>query len=249
VPKIPGIPSVAALMNGKVVSNHDNDSYYAENPTSATFSVVVDNNKEFSSTRWTEISGLSFTVEVVEHAEGGENGFTHKFPGRFNYPNITLTRGVTANDGFHNWIKSIEAKGPSNKERWAARFSVTINLLSASGATILRSWTLHDAFPVSWTGPSFTAATDNFLTEKLVLAHSGFSVETRSRPKPKPGKSKFDGLKESGKRKLNMLIEQKKNQAKHAAKVKAKSTAKEAAKETASAVGGESAKKAVDKSI
>jgi phage tail-like protein len=245
---VPGLPSVADLMNGKVANNHDNDSYYAENPTSATFSVVVDNNKEFSSTRWTEISGLSFTVEVLEHAEGGENGFTHKFPGRFNYPNITLTRGITANDGFHNWIKSIEAKGPSNKERWAAKFSVTINLLSASGTNILRSWTLHDAFPVSWTGPSFTAASDNFLTEQLVLAHSGFSVETKKRPKPKPAKTKFDGLKDSGKRQFNMLIERQKNQAKHAAKTRAKDTAKEVAKEVASAAGGESAAEAVDKS-
>ena len=243
---IPGIPSVASLTTGRVVNNHDNDSYYAENPTSATFSVVVDGNKEFTSTLWTEISGLSFTVEVFEHAEGGENGFTHKFPGRFNYPNITLTRGVTANDGFHNWIKSIEARGPSNKERWAAKFSVTINLLSASGANILRSWTLHDAFPVSWTGPSFTASSDNFLTEQLVLAHSGFSVETKKRPTPR--KSKFDGLKESGKRKFNMLIEQQKNQAKRAAKVKKREAITNAEQKVVSAAGGNSAEKAEDKS-
>ena len=72
-------------------------------------------------------------------------------------------------------------------------------------------------------------------------------VETKKRPKPKPAKTKFDGLKESGKRQFNMLIERQKNQAKHAAKTRAKDTAKEVAKEVASAVGGESAAEAVDK--
>ena len=73
--KMPERDAISGLFHRKVINGADNDSYYAENPTSASFSVVVDGKSEFDSTRWTEVSGLSFTVSVVEHQEGGENGF------------------------------------------------------------------------------------------------------------------------------------------------------------------------------
>ena len=214
--KMPERGDVSGLFNRKVINGADNDSYYAENPTSATFSVVVDGKSEFDSTRWTEVSGLSFTVSVVEHQEGGENGFVHKFPGPLSFPNITLTRGVTPNDGFHEWIKSMEPTGNDPKQRVVPRFNVSINLLSARGTDILRTWTLSDAFPVSWTGPSFTASSDNYLTEQLVLAHHGFTVETKDRPKPQAKKSLADIKKEAAQRQAAMLSERLKNQAKHA---------------------------------
>jgi len=231
--KMPERGDASGLFNRKVINGKDNDSYYAENPTSATFSVVVDGKTEFDSTRWTEVSGLSFTVSVVEHQEGGENGFVHKFPGPLSFPNITLTRGVTPNDGFHEWIKSIEPTGNAPKQRVVPRFNVSINLLSARGTDILRTWTLRDAFPVSWTGPSFTASSDSYLTEQLVLAHHGFTVETKERPKPQAKKSLADIKKEAAQRQSAMLTERLKNKAKHAVMKGAGTVAKAALQQTA----------------
>jgi len=240
--KMPERGDASGLFNRKVVNGKDNDSYYAENPTSATFSVVVDGKTEFDSTRWTEVSGLSFTVSVVEHQEGGENGFVHKFPGPLSFPNITLTRGVTPNDGFHEWIKSIEPTGNAPKQRVVPRFNVSINLLSARGTDILRTWTLRDAFPISWTGPSFTASSDNYLTEQLVLAHHGFTVETKERPKPQAKKNLANAYKKAAQRQAAMLIERQKNQARHAVR----EGVKEEAAAAASALGGDEVKKAFD---
>jgi len=239
--KIPERDAISGLFNRKVVNGADNDSYYAENPTSATFSVVVDGRKDFESTRWTEVSGLSFTVSVVEHQEGGENGFVHKFPGPLSFPNITLTRGVTPNDGFHEWIKSIEPTGNKPEQRVVQRFNVSINLLSPRN-DVLRTWTLRDAFPVSWTGPSFTASSDNYLTEQLVLAHHGFTVDNKQRPKPQAKKNLVNAYKKTAQRQAAMLIERQKNQARHAVK----KGAEEKAAQAASALGGDEVQKVID---
>ncbi len=42
-----------------------------------------------------DCSGLEMSVDVLEYREGGNNDFVHHLPGRVQYPNLVLSRGVT----------------------------------------------------------------------------------------------------------------------------------------------------------
>jgi len=154
------------------------DSFYAANPTSATFVVEVDGRPLG---QFREASGLSVTVEVEEVVEGGQNFHTHKLPGRFTFTNVTLRRGLTEDNGLIAWIDEVTAGGFEKKGKKLKRNTVAIILMSADGKR-LRTWTLQEAFPVSWKGPDFSLANDDFLVEEVEIAHHGFTVANGKAP-------------------------------------------------------------------
>lgn len=167
------------------------DSYYSEGPTSATFLVEVD-GRQLGQFR--EVSGLSVSVEVEEVVEGGQNFFTHKLPGRFTFPNVTLRRGLTEDNGLIAWIDECTAGGFEKKGKKLKRTTVAIVLLSSNGKR-LRTWTLQEAFPVSWKGPDFSIQSDDFLVEEIEIAHHGFTIAAGAgskskKPSGKSGKPK-----------------------------------------------------------
>ena len=149
------------------------DYFDADSPTSATFDVVVDGK---TLGRFMEASGLEVEVEMFEVVEGGQNFHVHKFPGRFKFPNLTLKRGHTKDQGLIAWIDECSAGAFESNGKKLKRTTVALKLTSAKGKT-LRSWTFYEAFPVRWKGPDFTADSDNFLVEELEIAHHGLSVK------------------------------------------------------------------------
>ena len=58
----------------------------------------------------TEISGLKLEQDVVEYKENGPDGKyqVRRLPGRPKAPDITLTRGLTADTSFEKWIKDAQ---------------------------------------------------------------------------------------------------------------------------------------------
>ena len=143
--------------------------------SNATFSVDID---KVPIGRFTEVSGLEVSLETEEFKEGGVNGHTHHLPTRLVWPNITLKRGITFENLLLVWFEeSVGPKFASTGKAGSSR-EVAINLISSTGKT-LRTWTLHDAYPVKWTGPSFAADSNDFATEQLEIAHSGFTSQTK----------------------------------------------------------------------
>ena len=55
----------------------------------------------------TEVSGLKMEQDVVEFKQNGPDGKyqIRRLPGRPKAPEITLTRGLTADQSFEKWIK------------------------------------------------------------------------------------------------------------------------------------------------
>ncbi len=162
------------------------DAYRDFSPTSATFMVEVDGRPlgQFS-----EASGLSVTVEVEEVVEGGQNFHTHKLPGRFTFDNVRLKRGITQDNGFLVWIDASSAGAFEKNGNKLKRTTVAITLVSADGQR-LRTWTLQEAFPVSWSGPDFSISNDDFPIEELEIAHHGFTVtDHKAKPAKKAKKS------------------------------------------------------------
>ena len=108
-------------------------------------------------------SGLELSFEVFEYAEGGNNEFAHKLPGRLQFPNLVLSRGLTDSDVLLTWFAQTKTR--------AQLGDITLTVRSADQT---RTFAFHDAFPVRWTGPSFDANGPATLgTETLEIAHSG----------------------------------------------------------------------------
>ena len=86
-------------------------------------------------------TGLESTTEVVEYREGGESGTIRKIPGTLRYGNITLKRGITADNSLALWRGLLE-DGHFDQ----ARRSGTIVLVDKANREIAR-WNLVNAWP------------------------------------------------------------------------------------------------------
>jgi phage tail-like protein len=112
-----------------------------------------------------ECSGLQLSFEVLEYREGGNNDFVHHLPGRIQYPNLMLSRGLTNEDALLKWFWATHTE--------AQRKEVT---LTFGGGDVSRSWTFVDAFPVKWTGPSGNHGEQSIAVETLEVAHAGLKM-------------------------------------------------------------------------
>jgi phage tail-like protein len=121
---------------------------------------------------FTEVDGLSVQVGVEEVAEGGQNHFQHKLPGRMTWPNIMLKRGVTESDSLFEWFSETSGEGFA-KDNKLTRRNGEIVMLDAARKPV-RRWRFLGAFPVKWSGPKFAAASSDVATEVLEIAHEGF---------------------------------------------------------------------------
>jgi phage tail-like protein len=111
-----------------------------------------------------ECSGLTVEYDIFEYQEGGESRFVHKFRGGLKYPNLVLKRGVTYEVALLKWFFD----GTDRDKRG----NVTLNLLGDDGLQV-RTWSFAAAFPVKWSGPSFSSKSTNVATESLEIAHQG----------------------------------------------------------------------------
>jgi phage tail-like protein len=109
-------------------------------------------------------TGLQVEYEVLEYAEGGENGFVHKLRGATRYANLVLSRGVTTETGLLDWLFDFQDLGK--------RPTVTISLLDEQ-MNAVRSWGFSCAFPVRWSGPTLAEEAAEVATETLEIGHTG----------------------------------------------------------------------------
>ena len=127
------------------------------------FKVVIDGFGSLGD--WTKCDGISVEYDVMEYREGGQNGFVHRLPGRAKYQNIKLTRPIDRSSLLvARWVASIQGT--------FRRHTAEITVLDLSGDTVA-SWSLVDAYPAKWTGPSLDVAGNQIATETLELAHHG----------------------------------------------------------------------------
>ncbi len=126
--------------------------------------------------RFSECQGLQVEVAVETFQEGGVNGFEHKLPGRMSWPNLVFKRGMTVDNALFDWFNEAAGSTFAAKGK-ASRQTVGVTMLSSSGER-LRTWRLHDAIPIKWTGPTFANSDDDVPTEELEVAHHGFEAET-----------------------------------------------------------------------
>ena len=116
---------------------------------------------------FTQVTGLSAQVDVMEYPEGGVNTFVHRLPTRIKQGNVTLKRGVTKEKALIEWFqKTVVKVQPAD---------LSINVLDEQGNTV-QAWSFRNAYPVKCTGSDLNAGGNEFMTQSLEIAHSGMKV-------------------------------------------------------------------------
>jgi phage tail-like protein len=125
---------------------------------------------------FTEVSGLSVQIDTEELAEGGQNHYTHKLPGRMKWPNLVLKRGITDSDNLFEWFAKCSGDGFAKADNRLERLGGSVKLLDTKGQTV-RRWSFVEAYPVKWTGPRLAASSRDLAVEELEVCHCGFKPE------------------------------------------------------------------------
>jgi phage tail-like protein len=107
-------------------------------------------------------------VATVETREGSDLTSPQKHPGQLSYANLAPQRPLTKDLTFRVWMQEVIAGSPSEK-------SMTVTLLD-SQQNPQTCGRLRTLFPLRWTGPPLNALSDDFATETLEIAHSGFPM-------------------------------------------------------------------------
>jgi len=118
---------------------------------------------------FTQVTGFSSQVDVLEYAEGGQNTFVHRLPTRTKQGNVTLKRGVITSDKtLVDWYQKTVVQ--------AQPVTLVVTLKDTNDKPI-RTWNFVNAYPIKWTGGDLNAGGTEFLTESLEVAHNGFTVQ------------------------------------------------------------------------
>jgi len=113
-----------------------------------------------------EVSGLGMEVTEAEYRNGNEKeNHVRKMNGLYKTGDVTLKRGVIGVDDFFKWIKEVRDGGQE------ARKTVVIELKDEAHTATVMTWTLSNAKPKSYKGPTLNAkgGTDVAM-EELVLS-------------------------------------------------------------------------------
>jgi phage tail-like protein len=109
-------------------------------------------------------------ITVVEYREGADKvSDSRKLPGRVNYGNVILRRGVTGALDLYEWWNAV-------RQGDLQRRTILITLLDAERKEV-RRWKVERAWPVRYTGPTLAAQGNEIVVETLELAHEGIEIE------------------------------------------------------------------------
>ncbi len=136
-----------------------------------TFRFEVDLGAGLHNVPFQEVSGIDVEDQVIEYHKSNSPAFSiEKKPGIVKYDNVTMKRGIFANDNvFWNWHAEI-------KMNTIKRRTVLIKLLDESGQ-IMMQWQLDNAWPTKITSTSLKSDGNEVAIEKLELAYTYFKTE------------------------------------------------------------------------
>ena len=130
----------------------------------------------FSSADFQECTGLKANIAIIEYWEGGAL-VAQKEPGRVTFDNITLSRGVSYDRDFYEWIKQVidirsHSKGTGEVSPKFKKL-LKIQQLERNRQPVIDYW-VHKALPASWSPGDFNNDTDELAIDSLELAMEWF---------------------------------------------------------------------------
>ena len=117
--------------------------------------------------------GLSAKITTTSSREGGVNDQQRIFLGPTSFTEVTLSRGMTDNLLFWNWMQATFTGGRG------LRRNINILTFNQAGET-MQCWTLIGAIPVSWKAPGLKADGSNVAVEEISIAFEGLRMTPRA---------------------------------------------------------------------
>lgn len=118
---------------------------------------------------FTEVSGIGSENAVVTHKvvtpEAKE--VTLQIPGRVEWGEVTLKRGLTTNIEFWEWRESVVTGTVAD-----ARQDCTITMYDREYSPVV-VWNLINAWPSKLSGPTIASDSNDFTIEELTIVHEG----------------------------------------------------------------------------
>jgi phage tail-like protein len=149
------------------------------------FEVTVDALKTTTSLGlWQTCDGLKMDMKYAGIEQGGVYSQKTSLPDKLTYGSVKLKRAIDpqGSPALQSWLQGYVSM-------WGGTLSatsVTISLLDYQLNEVI-SWTLSEAYPTSWTGPSLNADGKTVAIEELVLEYQGITV---GKPLPVPAGGK-----------------------------------------------------------
>ena len=118
---------------------------------------------------FSEVTGLGAEITIAEYRNGDDaENHVRKIPNINKVSDVTLKRGIIKSRDIWDWIDL------TRKEGWNAQRDVVVTLQDEGRQNDISRWTLRNAVPIKYTGPSLNAkgGTDVAM-EELVLSAEG----------------------------------------------------------------------------
>lgn len=140
-------------------------SYYP--PAAFRFMVAIAGSVDEDDAAFSDVSGLEADIEIEEIKEGGENGYSHRLPGRVRHGNLVLKRGIlVGTSGFARWCRQVLDPHPAGPVQCQ---DLNIFLLDAAGIPLL-TWHCMRAWPVKWSVGPFNSTQNEVAVETMEFA-------------------------------------------------------------------------------
>ncbi len=135
------------------------------------FRFSVDWGTKKTNLSFQEVSGLDAETQIIEYRDSNSKAFsTVKMPGIAKYGNVTMKRGIFANDSlFWDWYSKISM---NTIERWA----VIIKLLDQNGDAVV-TWTLNNAWPTKISATDLKSDGNEVAIDSIEIAHEGLTIK------------------------------------------------------------------------
>ena len=111
-----------------------------------------------------EVSGLSFTTDVVEYREGTYKELhPRKLHGIRKFSNLVFKHGMTKNKELFNWYKQTLDGDPKARKNGAI-------ILTDEEQQPVQRWNFIEAWITKWEGPMLNATANDVAIETIELA-------------------------------------------------------------------------------
>jgi phage tail-like protein len=146
--------------------------------TAFNFSVEInraDQKELLVAASFSECDGLETTMDVKTIREGGNNGKQIRFTGAFNFGQVTLKRGMTANFDLWDWVKA-------TLENPRLRADAQIVLLGEDHQTERAGFVLSRCLPTKLKAPALNAKDGMVAIEELQLTYESLTLNKPPKP-------------------------------------------------------------------
>lgn len=120
---------------------------------------------------FSDVSGLETDIHISEYRDGNEaEPHVRKIPGSHKVGDVTLKRGVVDTSDLWKWITDARTIGVG------AQVDVIVTLRDEA-ANPVQQWTLRNAVPMKYTGPTLAGKGQGEVAmEELVLSVEGYEI-------------------------------------------------------------------------